>query len=115
MLKKSKSDNKTLFIDASVKFVRAGNKNKLNDSNRNKILNAFTTRKNIDYFSKLVDNEKIVENDYNISVSSYVEQEDTREVININELNKEISQIVKKQRELRTAIDKIVTDIERAK
>jgi type I restriction enzyme M protein len=115
ILKKSKSDNKTLFIDASAEFVRGGTKNKLSETNRAKILDAFTTRKDTEYFSKLVDNEKIAENDYNIAISSYVEQEDTREVIDIAKLNKEISQIVKKQSELRTAIDSIVADIEGVK
>jgi len=115
VLKKSKSDNKTLFIDASAEFVRGGNKNKLSDENRNKILDAFKNRKDIKHFAKLVDNEKIAENDYNIAVSSYVEQEDTREVVNIIELNKKISEIVKRQNELRNAIDKIVEEIESEK
>lgn len=76
-------------------------------------MNAFIERKDVEYFSKLVDNKVIgEENDYNISVSSYVEQRDTREVINITELNAEIEQIVKKQSELRTAIDEIVKDLE---
>ena len=112
ILKKSKNDNKTLFIDASKEFVHHGNKNKLSDANRAKILDAFTTRKDAEYFTKLTDNETIAENDYNIAVSSYVEQEDTREIINIVELNKKIIEIVKKQSELRTAIDEIVEEIE---
>jgi type I restriction enzyme M protein len=112
VLKKSKKDNKTLFIDASAELVRGGNKNKLSKENRKKILDAFIGRKDSEYFAKLVDNEKIAKNDYNIAVSSYVEQEDTREVINIDELNKEISQIVEKQSELRTSIDEIVAEIE---
>ncbi len=112
VLKKSKNDNKTLFIDASAEFVHSGNKNKLSDGNRKKILEAFTTRKDVEYFAKLVDNKDIAENDYNIAVSSYVEQEDTREVVNIIELNKKIEGIVKKQSELRTAIDEIVADID---
>jgi type I restriction enzyme M protein len=112
VLKKSKSDNKTLFIDASEEKVREGNKNKLSDKNRNRILEAFKERKDIEYFAKLVDNEKIAENDYNIAVSSYVTAEDTREITNIKELNSKISEIVKRQSELRTAIDKIVNEIE---
>jgi len=112
VLKKSKSDNKTLFIDASAEFVRGGSKNKLSDANRNRILDAFKNRKDIEYFAKLVDNEKLAENDYNLAVSSYVVAEDTREATNIKDLNKEISEIVKKQSELRTAIDKIVEEIE---
>ena len=112
VLKKSKKDDKTLFIDASAEFVRGGNKNKLSDENRGKILEAFKERKDIEYFARLVDNREIAENDYNIAVSSYVVAEDTREVINIKELNKEISEIVKRQNELRTAIDEIVNEIE---
>ena len=112
VLKKSKKDNKTLFIDASTEVIRGGNKNKLSEDNRKKILNAFVERKDSEYFAKLVDNKIIAENDYNIAVSSYVIIEDTREVVNIKDLNVEISRIVKKQQELRTAIDEIVADIE---
>jgi len=112
VLKKSKKDNKTLFIDASAEFVRGGNKNKLSDANRAKILQAFTERKDKEYFAKLVDNKTIEENDYNIAVSSYVVGEDTREVVDITELNEKIAKIVARQNELRTAIDEIVADIE---
>ncbi|MBW6440778.1 type I restriction-modification system subunit M [Patescibacteria group bacterium] len=112
ILKKSKKDNKTLFINASAEFVRGGNKNKLSEENRKKILNAFTSRADAEYFAKLADNKTIAENDYNIAVSSYVVAEDTREVVNITELNKKITKIVSRQNELRTAIDEIVTDIE---
>jgi len=112
VLKKSKKDNKTLFIDASAKFVRGGNKNKLIDENRAKILKAFTERADIEHFAMLVDNKAIGENDYNIAVSSYVTQKDTREVIDITKLNAEIVGIVARQNELRKAIDEIVADLE---
>jgi type I restriction enzyme M protein len=112
VLKKSKKDNKTLFIDASKEFVRGGNKNKLSEENRKKILNSFIERKDVEYFTKVVDNNEIAENDYNIAVTSYVVAEDTREVVDIKELNKEIERIVKRQSELRTAIDEIVKNIE---
>jgi len=112
VLKKSKKDNKTLFIDASTEFVRGGNKNKLSDANRAKILEAFTARNDKEYFAKLVDNKTIEENGYNIAVSSYVVGEDTREVVDITELNGKIAKIVVRQNELRTAIDEIVADIE---
>jgi len=112
VLKKSKKDNKTLFIDASAEFVRGGNKNKLTDENRARILNAFSRRENIEHFAMLVDNKTIAENDYNIAVSSYVVQKDTREVIDIINLNAEIAGIVARQNELRKAIDEIVADIE---
>jgi len=112
VLKKSKTNNKTLFIDASAEFVRGGNKNKLSDINRVKVLEAFTTRKDAEYFVKLVDNKEIAENDYNMDVSRYVVKEDTREVVDITDLNKEIMQIVSRQNELREVIDEIVGDIE---
>ena len=111
-LKKSKKDNKTLFIDASAEFVRGGNKNKLSDANRTKILEAFTERTDKEYFAKLVDNKTIEENEDNIAVSSYVVGEDTREVIDITELNQKIAKIVARENELRIAIDEIVADIE---
>lgn len=113
VLKKSKKDNKTLFIDASAEFVRSGNKNKLSETNRKKILDAFINRESIEYFAQLVDNKDIADNSYNIAVSSYVVPEDTREVIDIKKLNKNISKIVVRQQELRVAIDEIVDDIER--
>ncbi|TSC52314.1 MAG: type I restriction enzyme M protein [Parcubacteria group bacterium LiPW_41] len=112
ILKKSKKDNKILFVDASVEFVRGGNKNKLSEENRKKILNAFIERKDAEYFAKLVDNKTIADNDYNIAVSSYVIAEDTREVVDITELNIKIAKIVARQNELRTAIDEVVADIE---
>ncbi len=112
VLKKSKRDNKTLFIDASAEFVRGGNKNKLSEENRIKILAAFIAREDAEYFAKLVDNQSIAENDYNIAVSSYVVGEDTREVVDITELNAKIAGIVARQNGLRTAIDAIVADIE---
>jgi len=114
VLKKSKLDDAVLFIDASEEFVRSGNKNKLSSDNQEKVLNAFAERQSIEYFSLLVDKEKIVENDYNLAVSSYVEKEDTREQVNIIELNVEIGDIVARQTALRTKIDIIVSDLERA-
>lgn len=115
VLKKSKKDNKTLFIDASAEFVRGGNKNKLSNANRTKILQAFTERTDKEYFAKLVDNNTVAENDYNIAVSSYVVGKDTREVIDITELNEKIAKIVARQNELRTSIDEIVANIEATK
>ena len=112
VLKKSKKDNATLFIDASAEFVRGGNKNKLTEPNRKKILNAFVERKDIAHFARLVRNSDIAENDYNIAVSSYVEQENTTEEVNIEKLNAQIAEIVIRQNKLRTAIDEIVADLE---
>jgi type I restriction enzyme M protein len=112
VLKKSKRDNKTLFIDASAEFVRIGNKNKLTEVNRKKVLDAFIARVDADHFARLVDNADIAANGYNIAVSSYVEQEDTRESVDIQALNVRIAEIVARQAELRTQIDAIVADLE---
>lgn len=112
VLKKSKKDNATLFIDASAEFTRGGNKNKLSDDNRRRILNAFIGRQDEDYFSRLVPNSGIAENDYNIAVSSYVIREDTSETVDIEKLNARIAEIVIKQNHLRSAIDEVVADLE---
>ncbi|MCY3752012.1 MAG: type I restriction-modification system subunit M [Gammaproteobacteria bacterium] len=112
VLKKSKQDNRILFIDASAECVRAGNKNKLDEANRARILDAYTARADVAHFAALVDNKTITENDYNITVSSHVEKKDTREAVDITRLNTEIEQIVAKQNKLRTAIDQIVMGIE---
>jgi type I restriction enzyme M protein len=112
VLKKSKKDNSTLFIDASTEFVRGGNKNKLSDANRSKILEAYANRQDIQHFAKLVKNGDIAQNDYNIAVTSYIEQEDTREKVDIVKLNSDINEIVSKQSKLRDAIQTIVADIE---
>lgn len=112
VLKKSKAENKTLFIDASKEFVKVTNNNKLTEDNIAKIVASFIDRKDKDYFCRLVYNDKIAEQDYNLSVSTYVEQEDTREVINITELNAEIKRIVAREQVLRDEIDKIIAEIE---
>ena len=112
VLKKSKKDNSVIFIDASAEFVRGGNKNKLSEVNRKKILNAFVERKDIDHFASLVTSQEISENEYNIAVSSYVEQENTAEEVDIEKLNAHIAEIVIKQHKLREAIDEIVADLE---
>jgi type I restriction enzyme M protein len=115
VLKKSKRDNATLFIDASNEFARSGNKNKLTGAHQQKILDAFTARKNIDHLARLIENAVIAANGYNIAVSSYVDQKDTRKAVDITALNAEIARIVARQSELRTQIDAIVADLEGAK
>jgi type I restriction enzyme M protein len=111
VLKKSKKDNAILFIDASAEFVRGGNKNRLATTNRERILDAFTKREAVEYFTALVPNPEISDNNYNIAVSSYVQPEDTREATDITVLNAEIARIVTRQSELRAAIGEIVTDL----
>ncbi|PZU44008.1 MAG: type I restriction-modification system subunit M [Microbacterium sp.] len=115
VLKKSKSDNSVLFINASDEFKRVGNKNKLTPDNQQNILMALDVREDEDHFAKLVPNEDIAANGYNISVSSYVEEEDTREAVDITALNAEIAEIVARQAELRISIDEIVADLEGSK
>nr|WP_162137773.1 type I restriction-modification system subunit M [Helicobacter pylori] len=112
VLKKNKQDDTTLFIDASKEFVKEGKKNKLKAHNREKILQTYIERKAIKHFCALASIEKIKENDYNLSVNRYVEQEDTKEVIDIKALNSEISQIVEKQSALRNSLDLIIKELE---
>ena len=112
VLKKSKADNAVLFIDASGEFTRVGNKNKLTEAHQQVVLDRYAAREDVAHLARLVPNSDIAANDYNIAVSSYVEAEDTREVIDIAELNAEIARIVARQAELRTSIDAIVADLE---
>ena len=112
MLKKSKADNKVLFIDASAEFARQGNKNKLSHDHQQKVLGAFAAREDAPHFATLVDYEAIAENNYNIAVGLYVKAEDTREATNIKALNLEIARVVERQARLRAQIDAIVYDLE---
>ncbi|WP_460833318.1 type I restriction-modification system subunit M [Nocardioides hungaricus] len=112
VLKKSKADNKILFIDGSALFSRQGNKNKLTLGHQQTILDAFANREDVPHFATLVDHEVIADNGYNIAVSSYVEAEDTRVAVDITELNAEIARIVGSQSRLRAEIDAIVADLE---
>ena len=121
VLKKSKIDNQTLFIDASKEFVKATNSNKLSDyieegkvNNIENILNAYINRKTETHFTALVKKEDIEKADYNLSVSTYVESEDTREVIDIAVLNAKIAGIVERENNLRAEIDAIIAEIEGA-
>ncbi|MEN9325119.1 MAG: hypothetical protein RL414_873 [Actinomycetota bacterium] len=110
VLKKAKKDNKVLFINAEREFARLGNKNKLRPEDIEKVLSKYTDRKDEEFFARLVDHPEVAENDYSLSVTSYVLAEDTREVVDINELNKSIAEIVSRQKVLRSEIDKIVAD-----
>lgn len=112
VMKKSKSENSTLFIDASKEFDKVTNNNKLARENIDKILKAFINRKDKEHFARLVQNSMIKEQDYNLSVSTYVEKEDTREKIDIIVLNAEIEKIVAREHIMRDKINKIIEDIE---
>ena len=112
VLKKSaKTDSKVLFIDASKLFAKNGNKNMLLPEHQDKIMQLFQARKDEQYLAKLVSNDDILENDCNLSVSSYVEQEDTREVINIEEVNSSLESLIKEGTALNEKIAKIVKEL----
>lgn len=111
VMKKSKNENSTLFIDASAEFIKVTNSNKLTQENIKKIVDAYAKRETVQYFTKLVPNTEISKQDYNLSVSTYVEKEDTREVIDIVKLNAEIEKIVAREDMLRREIDAIVAEI----
>ena len=112
VMKKNKIDNKTLFIDATNECIKVTNNNKLTPENIDRIVDAFTKREDLEHFAHLASYEEIVGNDYNLSVSTYVEAEDTREKIDIVRLNAEIKEIVAREQVLRDEIDKIIAEIE---
>ena len=112
VMKKNKTDNRTFFIDASNECVKVTNNNKLMAENIRQIVNVFANREEIKHFSHLASYDEVKENDYNLSVSTYVEQEDTREKIDIVKLNAEIEEIVMRENELREAIRNIIAEIE---
>ena len=109
--KSSKPDASVLFIDASKLFRKDGNKNVLLDEHQDKIMELFAARKDEQYLAKLVKNDDILENDCNLSVSSYVEQEDTREVINITEVNAKLETLVAEGNELNKKIESIIKEL----
>jgi len=115
VLKKSKSENSTLFIDASCEYIKITNNNKLTQNNIDKIITTYKNRKTKKHFAKLVPNANIAEQDYNLSVSTYVEQEDKRETVDIKALNAEIERIVAREEVLRREIAAIIEEIEGAK
>lgn len=112
VLKKNKTDSKTLFIDASGECIKVTNNNKLTQENIDKIVSVFAERTEEAHFSHLASYDEIAENDYNLSVSTYVEAEDKREVVDIAKLNADIAQIVAREQTLREEIDKIIKEIE---
>ena len=112
VLKKARPDHSVLFVDASAEYVREGNKNRLTAENQQRILSLVSQRQAVDHVAALVSIDDIQANDWNLSVSSYVEPEDTREQVDIVELNTRIAGIVERQRELRASIDAIVAELE---
>lgn len=112
VLSKSKKDTTTQFIDASGLFKKETNNNVLLDEHIEQIMAVFDSKANVDHFAQSVPFEKVAGNDYNLSVSSYVEAEDTREVVDIAQLNAELKTAVAKITQLRAEIDAIVAEIE---
>ena len=112
VMKKNKVDNKTLFIDATNECIKVTNNNKLTPENIDRIVDVFAKREEVEHFSHLASYEEVSGNDYNLSVSTYVEAEDTREKIDIVKLNTEIKKIVAREQVLRDEIDKIIAEIE---
>ena len=114
VLSKHKADNTTQFIDATGEdfYKKVTNNNMLEDAHIEKIMEIFDKKENIEHVAISIDNDKIAENDYNLSVSSYVEALDTREVIDIKVLNTELATTVNNISSLRLAIDNLVKEIE---
>jgi type I restriction enzyme M protein len=115
VLSKSKTENKTQFIDASGEdfFKKVTNNNVLEDSHIEKIMELFDKKENAAHIAVSIDNSKIAENDYNLSVSSYIEAKDNREVVDIAVLNEEIVKTVEKINALRISINEIIKEVEK--
>ena len=111
VLKKSKADSSILFVDASKQCVKEGNKNKLTEENIETVYQAVMNRKKVDYFTQLVSNDDVLTNGANLSVSSYVEQEDTREKVDIRALNQQIAEMVERQNKLKAELDQIIAEL----
>lgn len=106
--KGTKTDNSVLFVDASGEFEKEGNKNYLRPQHQDRIAEAIEKREDVQYFCRLVKNEDIIKNDCNLSVSSYVEQPDTREKIDIAKVNEELKSVVAAVNQYRQQVDDIV-------
>ncbi len=112
VLKKNKSDNNILFVDASEEYVRNTNKNKLSDNNINNIINLLKYRKSVENKSYLATYDEVKDNDYNISVNSYLKTNTDDNNIDIEEVNKMIAEIVPRQQQIRKELDAIIKELE---
>lgn len=112
VLKKCKENNETLFIDATNECIKVTNNKKLTPDNIDRIVEIFTKREEIEHIAHLASYDEIKENDFNLTVSTYVEAKDTREKIDIIKLNAEIKEIVAREQVLRDEISKIIAEIE---
>lgn len=112
VLKKNKSDNNIFFVDASNEYVRNTNKNKLSDENINNIINLLKERKTFDNKSYLATYQEIKDNDYNISVNSYLKVNIEDNTIDIEEVNKKLTEIVPRQQKIREELEEIIKELE---
>ena len=112
VLKRGKADSDVLFIDATKECIKVTNNNKLTPENIARIVDTYAVKQEVRHFSHLASFDEVAGNDYNLSVSTYVEAEDTREKVDIVKLNAEIEEIVKREDELREAIRQIIAEIE---
>ena len=112
VLKKNKTDNNILFIDASEEFIRNTNKNKLSEENINNIVNWVKTRKTVENKAYLATYEEIKENDYNISVNSYLKSNINEVKIDIQEVNRKLAEIVPRQQQIRNELEEIIKELE---
>ena len=112
VLSKNKPDSSVQFIDASELFKKETSNNILTDEHIATIIQAFDSKQDVEHFAKSIEKQAIIDNEYNLAVSSYVETKDTREIIDIKKLNAEITEIVTKIDQLRYQIDAIVAEIE---
>ncbi len=112
VLKKNKSDNNILFVDASNEFIRNTNKNKLSEENINNIISLLKDRKSVENKSYLATYEEIKDNDYNISVNSYLRANTEDKKIDINEINRKLAEIVPRQQQIREELEEIIKELE---
>lgn len=112
VLKKNKTDNNILFVDASEEFVRNTNKNKLSDTNINNIINLLKDRVPVENKAYLATYDEIKENDYNISVNSYLKANTNEVKIDIEEVNRKLAEIVPRQQQIREELEEIIRELE---
>jgi type I restriction enzyme M protein len=112
VLSKHKNDTSIQFIDASRLLKKETNNNVLLDGHIKEIMTVFDSKANVDHFAQSIPSENVAANDYNLSVSSYIEAKDNREVVDIGQLNAKLKSTVAKIDKLRKDIDAIVTEIE---
>lgn len=112
LLKKNKLDNNILFVDASSEYVRNTNKNKLSEENINNIISLLKDRKSVENKSYLATYEEIKDNDYNISVNSYLRANIEDKKIDINEVNRKLAEIVPRQQQIREELEEVIKELE---